>query len=112
MSLHCFFYPNGVIEMMYSVDGDRDNIIMIIPYNCTRQFLVALVFADFPSLPPFISLVLSTQVMECNWAGLLRKVRTAQDLDQIITAHDTFLQHITSQCLLDLDSQVHTHPHP
>ena len=30
---------------------------MIIHYNCTRQFLVALVFADLPSLSPFISIV-------------------------------------------------------
>ena len=30
-------------------------IHMIIHYNCTRQFLVALVFADLPSLSPFIS---------------------------------------------------------
>ena len=28
---------------------------MIIHYNCTRQFLVALVFADLPSLSSFIS---------------------------------------------------------
>ena len=46
------------------------------------------------------------QVMECNWDGLLKKVREAQDLDQIISAHDTFLDHITSQCLLDADGQV------
>lgn len=48
------------------------------------------------------------QVMECNWAGLLKKMRTAEDLDQIISAHDTFLQHIMSQCLLDTESQVYT----
>ena len=46
------------------------------------------------------------QVMECNWDGLLKKVREAQDLDQIISAHDTFLDQITSQCLLDADGQV------
>jgi gamma-tubulin complex component 3 len=45
------------------------------------------------------------EVMECNWDGLLKTVRTADDLDQIISAHDTFLQHITSQCLLDIESQ-------
>ena len=30
---------------------------MIIHYNCTRKFLVALVFADLPSLSPFISIL-------------------------------------------------------
>ena len=44
--------------------------------------------------------------MECNWDGLLKKVQSAEDLDQVIAAHDTFLEHITSQCLLDTESQV------
>ena len=47
--------------------------------------------------------------MECNWDSLLKKVRAAQDLDQIISAHDTFLQQITSQSLLDEDGQVQQH---
>ena len=46
------------------------------------------------------------QVMECNWDSLLKKVREAEDLDQIISAHDTFLQQITSQSLLNTDGQV------
>ncbi|CAI8015361.1 Gamma-tubulin complex component 3 [Geodia barretti] len=45
------------------------------------------------------------QVMECNWDSLLKKVREAEDLDQIISAHDTFLQQITSQSLLNTDGQ-------
>ena len=47
------------------------------------------------------------QVLECNWDGLLKKVRAAQDLDHIISAHDTFLQQIMSQSLLDADGQVY-----
>ncbi len=51
--------------------------------------------------PPLI-----VQVMECCWAGLVKKVSAAEDLDQVISAHDDFLEQITSQCLLDPDSQV------
>ena len=46
------------------------------------------------------------KVMECNWDSLLKKVREAEDLDQIISAHDTFLQQITSHSLLNTDGQV------
>ena len=44
--------------------------IMIIHYNCTMQFLVALVFADLPSLSPFISC--STNVSFLDVAKLER----------------------------------------
>ena len=44
--------------------------------------------------------------MECSWAGLVRKVSAAEDLDQVISAHDNFLEQITAQCLLDEKSQV------
>ena len=44
--------------------------------------------------------------MECSWAGLVRKVSAAKDLDQVISAHDKFLEQITAQCLLDQESQV------
>jgi gamma-tubulin complex component 3 len=49
------------------------------------------------------------EVMECNWDSLLKKVREAEDLDQIISAHDTFLLQITSQSLLNTDGQVNRH---
>ena len=44
--------------------------------------------------------------MECSWAGLLAKVEKAEDLDQVIQAHDHFLDHVTRQCLLDDTSQT------
>ena len=44
--------------------------------------------------------------MECCWAWLVKKVEAAEDLDQVIEAHDGFLEQITTQCLLDPDSQV------
>ena len=46
------------------------------------------------------------QVMECSWARLVKKVEAAEDLDQVIEAHDSFLEQITTQCLLDPGSQV------
>ena len=49
---------------------------------------------------------MGVQVMECSWAGLVRKVSAAEDLDQVISAHDKFLEQITAQCLLDQESQV------
>ena len=49
--------------------------------------------------------------MECCWAGLVKKVEVAEDLDQVIDAHDSFLEQITTQCLLDPDSQVRSSRH-
>ena len=48
---------------------------MIIHCNCTRQFLVALIFADLPSLSPFIDFILVPLifllVVECQGAPTL-----------------------------------------
>ena len=44
-------------------------------------------------------------MLECSWAGLLAKVEGAGDLDQVIQAHEHFLDHVTRQCLLDSTSQ-------
>ena len=44
--------------------------------------------------------------MECCWAALVKRVEAAEDLDQVIDAHDQFLEKVTTQCLLDPHSQV------
>lgn len=45
------------------------------------------------------------QVLECSWAGLVGKVESAEDLDEVIEAHEKFLGKIMCQCLLDPASQ-------
>lgn len=45
-------------------------------------------------------------MLECSWARLLAKVEGAEDLDQVIQAHDHFLDHVTRQCLLDETSHT------
>ena len=45
------------------------------------------------------------QVLECSWAGLLERVESAKDLDEVILAHEEFLDKITCQCLLAPASQ-------
>lgn len=44
--------------------------------------------------------------MECSWAELLKQMKTAEDLDGVITAHKQFLDVIVTRCLLDPHSQV------
>ena len=44
------------------------------------------------------------EVLECSWDELLRKVKDAEDLDQIIAAHHEFLDTITTRSLLDSHS--------
>jgi len=46
------------------------------------------------------------QVLECSWARLLAKLEEAQDLDEVIAAHDLFIDGLLSQCLLDVGSQT------
>lgn len=45
--------------------------------------------------------------MECSWDELLHRVKDAEDLDQIIAAHQEFLDTITNRSLLDPQSKVH-----
>ena len=44
-------------------------------------------------------------MLECSWKGLIDKVSCAEDLDEVIRAHEEFLDKITGQCLLDPASQ-------
>ena len=46
------------------------------------------------------------QCLECSWAELLKRMQTAVDLDEVITAHSEFLDIIVTRCLLDPHSQV------
>ena len=50
-------YPRPCLYPFWVKNDIGTGIHMIIHYNCTiyRQFLVALLFADLPSLSPFIS---------------------------------------------------------
>ncbi|XP_067127787.1 gamma-tubulin complex component 3 homolog [Centruroides vittatus] len=45
------------------------------------------------------------EVMECSWAELLHKVQEAQDLDQVIAAHEEFLDSLLTRALLDEESK-------
>lgn len=45
-------------------------------------------------------------MLECSWDELLRKVKEASDLDEIITAHQEFLGAVTNKALLDIQSHV------
>ncbi|KAG7175635.1 Gamma-tubulin complex component 3-like [Homarus americanus] len=50
------------------------------------------------------------EVLECSWHGLMTKLKTAQSLDDVIIAHNHFLNRIVAGALLDADSkQVRTH---
>ena len=46
------------------------------------------------------------QVLECSWDELLTKVKEAEDFDNIIAAHQVFLNTVISRCLLDEQSRV------
>lgn len=45
------------------------------------------------------------EVLECSWDELLKKVKDAEDLDQIIAAHQEFLDAITTRSLLHQESK-------
>lgn len=46
------------------------------------------------------------EVMECCWADLLLKISLAQDLDQVIAAHENFLDTLLTRALLDEESLI------
>lgn len=47
-----------------------------------------------------------TKVLECSWDELLTKVKEAEDFDNVIAAHQVFLNTVISRCLLDEQSRV------
>ncbi|XP_037090539.1 gamma-tubulin complex component 3-like, partial [Pollicipes pollicipes] len=49
------------------------------------------------------------EVMECSWADLTSKVKRADSLDEVISAHTEFLNTIMSRALLDDTSQDMLH---
>ena len=46
------------------------------------------------------------EVLECSWDELLTKVQSASDLDDVIAAHQVFIDTIVTRCLLDNSSTV------
>ncbi|XP_054706621.1 gamma-tubulin complex component 3-like [Uloborus diversus] len=46
------------------------------------------------------------EVMECCWADLLLKISSAKDLDQVISAHENFLDTLLTRALLDEESLI------
>ncbi|GAB1605290.1 gamma-tubulin complex component 3 homolog [Argonauta hians] len=44
------------------------------------------------------------EVLECSWDKLVTEVKKSKDLNDIINAHDLFLEEITTGCLLDKHS--------
>ncbi len=45
------------------------------------------------------------EVMECSWDILIRRLRQAESLDQVIEAHEEFLETLTKRSLLDAASR-------
>lgn len=45
------------------------------------------------------------EILECCWAELLKKVHESTNLDDIIAAHQAFLDYILSSCLIDNQSK-------
>lgn len=44
--------------------------------------------------------------MECSWDVLVKNVKSAKDLDDVIAAHEQFLKTVLARALLDEDSEV------
>lgn len=49
------------------------------------------------------------EVLECSWAEMLNRVNQAVSLDDIITAHSSFLKSVQNGIFLDLASNVRPH---
>lgn len=51
---------------------------------------------------------LSFEVVACAWEHLSVTLRSAKTMDQLLAAHEHFLQTVTSRALLDEDSKVNS----
>ncbi len=49
---------------------------------------------------------LSFEVVACAWEQLSVALRNSKTMDQLLTAHEHFLQTVTSRALLDEESKV------
>jgi gamma-tubulin complex component 3 len=47
------------------------------------------------------------EVMECSWDDLIKRLRRAESLDEVIEAHEDFLQTLLKKSLLDDESRDH-----
>ncbi|GBN57617.1 Gamma-tubulin complex component 3 [Araneus ventricosus] len=56
-----------------------------------------------------IQYYMAFEVMECCWADLLLKIASAKDLDQVIAAHESFLDTLVTRSLLDIESEELQH---
>ena len=51
-------------------------------------------------------LIASSQVLECSWTDLLANIAKSKDVDQVIAAHNAFLQAIIEHAMLNSESQA------
>lgn len=72
----------------------------------TGSFAVDRRRPQFPGGEEFGKLSARLQVIECAWAELETRVDQAQDLDEVVKAHDDFLSALMTRALLDPESRV------
>ncbi|VUZ46822.1 unnamed protein product [Hymenolepis diminuta] len=67
--------------------------------------VVQLLGAEFRHFILQLQYYVNFEALECAWLDLVKKIQCANDLDEVIAAHQAFLESVVGRCLLDQNSR-------
>nr|VZI35997.1 unnamed protein product [Spirometra erinaceieuropaei] len=88
----------------------REQLVLArLPYGLSDDLtpvlhVVQLLGAEIRHFVQQLQYYVSFEALECAWEALVKKIQQANDLDDVIEAHQRFLCSVISRCLLDVDS--------
>ncbi|KAL7062111.1 hypothetical protein AAHC03_0605 [Spirometra sp. Aus1] len=88
----------------------REQLVLArLPYGLSDDLtpvlhVVQLLGAEIRHFVQQLQYYVSFEALECAWEALVKKIHQANDLDDVIEAHQRFLCSVISRCLLDVDS--------
>ncbi|KAL5965025.1 Gamma-tubulin complex component 3 [Taenia solium] len=89
----------------------RDQLLLArLPHGLSADLtpvlhVVQLLGAEFRHFVLQLQYYVNFEALECAWVALGAKLHSANDLDEVIEAHKTFLGNVISRCLLDQNSR-------
>ncbi|VDL95905.1 unnamed protein product [Schistocephalus solidus] len=89
----------------------REQLVLArLPYGLSEDLtpvlhVVQLLGAEIRHFVQQLQYYVSFEALECAWGALVKNIHQANDLDDVIEAHQHFLSSVISRCLLDADSR-------
>lgn len=94
-----------VLSSMWQSQTTHGKLLKQIPEVAAVSHHCHVILSEMVHFVQQMQYYMAFEVMECCWADLLQKLSSAHDLDQVIAAHENFLDTLLTRALLDEESK-------